>query len=428
MSLANTHAPQQNNAEYSNSERSSAVNRNPFFNPKQKFFQPRESIQRKCEECEKGDVVQRQPMEEEEELQMKSMEKEEEDSSVQMSKSESGPNGDATLSGYLNRSVNNGKPLDSVTNLRMSNAFGYDFSKVRIHNDKKANEISQRIGANAFATGNHVYFNHGKYSPGTIEGDRLLSHELTHVVQQKGGLGKRIRNKNLSISKPGDPFEQQADNVSDLVTTALHNPSSGNGSENNIAKNESSSTKISLSDAIIHRKVRNGIPEIQKDGGATVAILGLIVSTASFAAGQEGSHPLTVDPRLQRIAERGEERERYRRANPMKHQSWSFFDRTWKGATPISLDRRWTVDFRWQYNGAELTDVHLVQGWEDFFPSDETHAKVVMVDNQASNKKIGFRCEFEWDPALPGHGVYLCEGWISTDGSASRTPWRWHSY
>jgi hypothetical protein len=261
----------------------------------------------------------------------------------------------------------------------LSNALGADFSGVKVHTGQNAVEMNRSLNARAFTHGNDIYFNKGEYNPESSEGKRLLAHELTHVVQQKG--------------------------------------------VNEVDRKSVNSEKNTLADGF--RLKTSNVPDVQKDGGLTVGIIGLLVSVGAFAVGQGGGNPLTVDPRLQRIATANTERETYRSSHPFRNKSWSFFNGSWP---KWPLDREWDVSLRWQYNGSELTDVHLTQGYRQFTPFDNTHAKLIMVDNQASNKRIGFRCEFVWDPAGAGHGVYQCEGWISADGTESRTPWRWHDY
>jgi hypothetical protein len=66
----------------------------------------------------------------------------------------------------------------------MENALGYDFSRVRVHRDSEAGDMSRRINALAFTHGRDVYFGSGMYNPDGAVGRRLLAHELTHVVQQ----------------------------------------------------------------------------------------------------------------------------------------------------------------------------------------------------------------------------------------------------
>jgi len=58
---------------------------------------------------------------------------------------------------------------------------------VRIHTDFNAQQIANKVGAQAFAVGNHIVFAPGKYQPDTPAGKQLLAHELTHVIQQRSG-------------------------------------------------------------------------------------------------------------------------------------------------------------------------------------------------------------------------------------------------
>ena len=59
-----------------------------------------------------------------------------------------------------------------------------DFSQVRVHTDARAADVTKALNAKAFTVGRDVMFGAGQYAPGTATGKRLLSHELTHVVQQ----------------------------------------------------------------------------------------------------------------------------------------------------------------------------------------------------------------------------------------------------
>ena len=70
---------------------------------------------------------------------------------------------------------------------KMERFFQADFSNVKIHeNSAKANELS----AHAYTQGNDIYFSAGQYNPNTKEGQELLAHELTHVIQQRKGIVK----------------------------------------------------------------------------------------------------------------------------------------------------------------------------------------------------------------------------------------------
>ena len=122
-------------------------------------------IQRKCTKCkEKDENIRRKPL---------------------MMKSEGGaPVATQALGSQLNKTKGSGSPLPSGTNSFMGNAFGADFSNVRIHTGGSAIQMNQGLNARAFTHGSDIYFNRGQYQPGSSEGKRLLGHELTHVVQQ----------------------------------------------------------------------------------------------------------------------------------------------------------------------------------------------------------------------------------------------------
>ena len=79
-----------------------------------------------------------------------------------------------------------GQPLDPTTKATMSKHFGYDFGLVRVHTDARSAESAGAVNAHAYTVGSHIAFAHGEYSPDTSKGQRLLAHELAHVVQQRG--------------------------------------------------------------------------------------------------------------------------------------------------------------------------------------------------------------------------------------------------
>jgi hypothetical protein len=80
-----------------------------------------------------------------------------------------------------------GRPLDPGLRDFFEPRFGQDLSAVRVHDDAKAAESAQSVGAAAYAVGTHVVFGAGRYQPGSDGGRRLIAHELAHVGQQTGG-------------------------------------------------------------------------------------------------------------------------------------------------------------------------------------------------------------------------------------------------
>jgi hypothetical protein len=77
-----------------------------------------------------------------------------------------------------------GSPIDPDTKEFMESRFGHDFSNVRIHTDEMAKTSATLLNALAYTVGNDVVFGQDNYQPSTMEGRKLLAHELTHVVQQ----------------------------------------------------------------------------------------------------------------------------------------------------------------------------------------------------------------------------------------------------
>jgi outer membrane protein OmpA-like peptidoglycan-associated protein len=84
-----------------------------------------------------------------------------------------------------------GRALDANTRAFMEPRFGYDFSQVRVHNDAAAARSTMDVNALAFTVGNHIAFAAGQYVGGSSTANRLLAHELAHVVQQAGAVRRK---------------------------------------------------------------------------------------------------------------------------------------------------------------------------------------------------------------------------------------------
>jgi hypothetical protein len=77
-----------------------------------------------------------------------------------------------------------GEPLPASSRAFFEPRFGADFGHVRVHTGSLAAETAREINAQAFTRGRDIVFGPGRYQPQTSEGQRLLAHELTHVIQQ----------------------------------------------------------------------------------------------------------------------------------------------------------------------------------------------------------------------------------------------------
>lgn len=112
------------------------------------------------------------------------------------------------LEAAIQRARDSGQSLGSGVRAQMESAFGADFSGVRVHTDAKADTLSRALNARAFTVGQDIFFRKGEYTPSSPSGREILSHELTHVVQQTA----RVRTK-LTIGSPDDQYEREADQV-----------------------------------------------------------------------------------------------------------------------------------------------------------------------------------------------------------------------
>jgi hypothetical protein len=86
-----------------------------------------------------------------------------------------------------------GEPLDPATRAFMEPRFGHDFSSVRVHSGAAAEQSARGVNAKAYAVGHDIVFGANRFAPGTLEGRRLIAHELAHVVQQSGAEGVRVQ-------------------------------------------------------------------------------------------------------------------------------------------------------------------------------------------------------------------------------------------
>jgi len=173
------------------------------------------------------ETVQQQPEEEEELLQGKALDTiqcqvpEEEKELMTKLGDERSRVGGSTATSDLETSIQQvrgrGQPLSNNTRVPMEQAFGADFSDVRVHADIESDKFNNSLQARAFTTGQDVFFKDGEYNPGSASGRELLAHELTHVVQQRDNT-TNIRTA-LAVSTPYDPGEREAETIANQVMT-----------------------------------------------------------------------------------------------------------------------------------------------------------------------------------------------------------------
>ena len=77
-----------------------------------------------------------------------------------------------------------GRPLSARERAFYEPRLEADLGGVRLHLDAPAAEMAEELRAEAFTSGQDVFFGPGRSPGGGGTGDRLLAHELVHTVQQ----------------------------------------------------------------------------------------------------------------------------------------------------------------------------------------------------------------------------------------------------
>lgn len=108
---------------------------------------------------------------------------------IQRMESHGGTAVDANVETGIQQALSGGRPLPDTLRMSMEKAFSADFSEVKVHTDGKSDWLNRAIQAKAFTTGADVFFRMGEYNPASLEGQELIAHELTHVVQQASSRG-----------------------------------------------------------------------------------------------------------------------------------------------------------------------------------------------------------------------------------------------
>ncbi len=116
------------------------------------------------------------------------------------------------LMSFVRRS---GQKLPPTIQQKMESVFGADFSDVEVHVGPEASSI----GALAFTRGADIHFAPGQYNPNSHFGQKLLAHELTHVLQQRAG---RVRSPfSTGVAVVQDPaLEAEAERMG--TQAAMH--------------------------------------------------------------------------------------------------------------------------------------------------------------------------------------------------------------
>ena len=126
------------------------------------------------------------------------------------------------ITSAIDTSYGGGQPLERSARERLELGLGESLGDVRVHTDAHAAALARAVSARAFTVGADLFFAAGAYRPGSRDGDKLIAHEATHAVQQRGGPASGP----LSLSAPGDAAELEAEAMaSTLQAEASAHPS-----------------------------------------------------------------------------------------------------------------------------------------------------------------------------------------------------------
>lgn len=115
------------------------------------------------------------------------------------------PDVEATISASRGR----GRPLEDGLRGALEDRLGAGLDDVRIHADEQAASLARAVSARAFTVGSDIYFGRDEVQGQGGQPSELMTHEVTHVLQQRGA----ALTGPLTVSQPGDPAEVEAEAV-----------------------------------------------------------------------------------------------------------------------------------------------------------------------------------------------------------------------
>ena len=144
------------------------------------------------------------------------------------------PQASHTIDAQIDSMRGGGQPLPKSVRDFFEPRFGQDFSRTRIHTNVNAAKSAEALNARAFTSGNDIVFDANEYTPSSLDGRRLLAHELTHVVQQNsaGGAASVVQMKPKISQRMGMRVVEKEDGT--IEVTANRPWSEGSGSSSTV--------------------------------------------------------------------------------------------------------------------------------------------------------------------------------------------------
>jgi hypothetical protein len=188
----------------------------------------------------------------------------------------------------IEANLGGGTPLTDAPGTPWSRADGADRTRagdVRLHDDATSADLSRRLGAVAFTYGRDIFLSADAPELGSPAGERMLSHELTHVQQQYASGTTRPRR----VSSPASPAEREAARAGDRAA-----PAGGPAMARTVHRQESPEEDelMTMTSETVHREV----PEEEEVMTMTSEMVHREVAVDEVEAEVAGASPTTAAP------------------------------------------------------------------------------------------------------------------------------------
>ena len=151
-----------------------------------------------------------------------------------------------------------GQPLDAKTRNFMEPRFGHDFSHVRVHADEHAAQSARAVDALAYTFQSHLVLDSQSLPKGSYAHQRLMAHELSHVVQQS----RNHKPQAAGVSSDA-AAEAHADNAAKHIMRG-HRVSVGSTAANGLMRMPRSLSKSLSPEALTSFEIEAEIREIDE--------------------------------------------------------------------------------------------------------------------------------------------------------------------
>jgi Domain of unknown function (DUF4157)/A nuclease family of the HNH/ENDO VII superfamily with conserved AHH len=119
---------------------------------------------------------------------------------LQLAKEEANPTqANSGISEKIKAKIGGGSPLPEHVRSQLETGLNTNLEHVRVHTDAEADVLAKSVNAIAFTSGQDIFFSSGSYNPNTKTGYELIAHEVTHTIQQAGGLVQPGVDKSSSL-------------------------------------------------------------------------------------------------------------------------------------------------------------------------------------------------------------------------------------